>query len=39
MPPESFLDQKISFIKKNVDIYKMKECKRNAINNYFFDRI
>ena len=35
MPPESFLDQKISFIKKNVDIHKMKECKRNAINNYF----
>ena len=34
MPPESFLVLKSSFIKKNVAIHKMKECKRNAINTY-----
>ena len=28
--------KKILFTKKYVDIHKMKECKRNAINKYFF---
>ena len=36
MPPERFRVLKISFLKKNVDIHKMKECKRNAINKYFY---
>ena len=36
MPPESFLVLKNSFVKKNVDVQKMKKCNRNAINKYFF---
>ena len=38
MPPERFWVLKISFIKKNMDIHKIKECKRNASNKYFFSR-
>ena len=36
MPVGSSWVLKISFVKKNVDIHKMKECKRNAINKYVF---
>ena len=36
IPPGSFWVLKILFIKKNVDIHKMKECKWNAINKHFF---
>ena len=38
MPPGSFWVLKKSFIKENVNIHKMKECKRNAIDIYFFSR-
>ena len=38
MPPESFWVFKVSLIKKNMDIHKMKECKRNAISKYLFSR-
>ena len=38
MPPGSFWVLKTSFIMRNVDIHKMKECKKNAINKYFFSR-
>ena len=36
IPSESFWVLKIYFVKKNVGIHKMKECKRDAINKYFF---
>ena len=36
MPPGSFWVLKISFIKKMWDIYKMKQCERNAISKWGF---
>ena len=38
IPPGSFWVLKILFIKKNVDIHKMKECKKTLSTNIFFSR-